>query len=554
MLPAERERVRRQSVLRIGLLICLILVFLDGGVQRRGDSTGFTRGSATSSLNNAKPDLPAPYLLQLNELLSKVRGYNTTTFPRNCTGLYNGEWRRASIDAKNTAVKPNSEVLGHLLLQLRSVALTDVPVMDFVYGVVKLYKGGETGSDLVYPLQGVFVASTGEIKLLSSSDISGHLYLELPSPSTSSQIERSLGWDEGGSNIAEIRHFNTPAVSGNTAENVVVLRTENGGSESSHVIDVKGVAGLRQVNSQVSVTSTSTTSTSIAASITHSTDVDGRGVRLHMVQFDGNPGPLPNLFSGAVGNPTVYLRNTTFRMGTDANTALGYMVPLGESLLPQSFRNLQRSVSLKSNSLGGAMGYLRGSGSGEPTGSCKFVLHMSEAPDAREDRKRQYDGSDFVKNNSNRPSSSQHRSRLLVPESTGNISSFIVDHDAPSRSATEGDGTEGVGSSLQGDEFADESRAMAAGSFASSLKGQFVGDCGAHFNMSALSLKAQFSNVERKASNYSLIATTICFLEIFLLVIQLKFSQSQAAASKVSVLCMSLQVCCVITFISLMSR
>ena len=47
-------------------------------------------------------------------------------------------------------------------VQLRSVPLVGVPGMDFVYGVVKMYYASSTEPGYLFPIQGVFVANTGE--------------------------------------------------------------------------------------------------------------------------------------------------------------------------------------------------------------------------------------------------------------------------------------------------------------------------------------------------------------------------------------------------------
>ena len=47
------------------------------------------------------------------------------------------------------------------MVQLRSVPLVGVPGMDFVYGVVKMYYASSTEPGYLFPLQGVFMVSTG---------------------------------------------------------------------------------------------------------------------------------------------------------------------------------------------------------------------------------------------------------------------------------------------------------------------------------------------------------------------------------------------------------
>ena len=243
--PVDRERLRRQSILRVGLLVCLILVFLDGGVQQHSDPTSTTRGTTNYNPSHANPDIPVPYLKWLNQLTHEIGENLTAQFPRNCSGLYNGAWTKFSRTG-NTVVISNP--VGNLLLQLRSVALIDIPGMDFVYGVIKLYKAGDKSDDVLYPLQGVFLASTGEVTLLSSSDISEWLYLEIPAiPPTdgsNSNSNMSILPLQTKTELTAKRHVTPQEMEssaatillplGSSSSNYIVLHRDDDGSNSSH--------------------------------------------------------------------------------------------------------------------------------------------------------------------------------------------------------------------------------------------------------------------------------------------------------------------------------
>jgi hypothetical protein len=62
-------------------------------------------------------------------------------------------------------------------------------------------------------------------------------------------------------------------------------------------------------------------------------------------------------------------------------------------------------------------------------------------------------------------------------------------------------------------------------------------NCGLSFNVSAMSLRPQLMAVERKANSYSLLVSSVCIIQIALLLMQLRFSQTQAASAKISILC-----------------
>lgn len=65
------------------------------------------------------------------------------------TGVFHGHW-----DFK-TVKHQGDESTGTFLLQLRSSKIANVPDLDFVYGVVKVYKAGTRKTDLLYPVQGL---------------------------------------------------------------------------------------------------------------------------------------------------------------------------------------------------------------------------------------------------------------------------------------------------------------------------------------------------------------------------------------------------------------
>jgi hypothetical protein len=58
-------------------------------------------------------------------------------------GVFHGHWNRQGDESP-----------GNFLLQLRSSNIENVPDLDFVYGVVKVFNAGIRKTNLQYPVQG----------------------------------------------------------------------------------------------------------------------------------------------------------------------------------------------------------------------------------------------------------------------------------------------------------------------------------------------------------------------------------------------------------------
>jgi hypothetical protein len=150
--PGEIERMRRQQFLRLGLIVCMTLIFMDGNANRR-DPTAVS--SIPSNHKGSMDNSSNQYTKNLNNIIDTTRKLPTLQYPKNITGVYNGIWERdivtsASNDTRSTIKHTN----GKYLLRLWSVRIDNVPNMDFVYGVIRIFKVGPKDSDIIYPLQG----------------------------------------------------------------------------------------------------------------------------------------------------------------------------------------------------------------------------------------------------------------------------------------------------------------------------------------------------------------------------------------------------------------
>lgn len=151
--PMELERSRRLHLKRLGVIICFVLIFMDGGPQRTD-----VRPHREDTLSDQSSKAQSSYTSKLNELINSKRNLNSpTTFARNITGVYHGKWELNTAKG-NSSKSPGERSAKTFMMQLRSVKLNNVPDLDFVYGVAKVYKAGMGEADLFYPLQGEYCA------------------------------------------------------------------------------------------------------------------------------------------------------------------------------------------------------------------------------------------------------------------------------------------------------------------------------------------------------------------------------------------------------------
>ena len=139
---------------RVGVIVCLILLFMDGGTPK-GDYR-YVHKEVVSS--DQSTNSQSSFVTKLNSLVSSARNIKTQNlFARNVTGIYHGQWGLGGAKVPvETDMRKSSKAV---TIQLRSVKLRSVADFDFVYGVARIYDAGISGSDLFYPLQGLVSVS-----------------------------------------------------------------------------------------------------------------------------------------------------------------------------------------------------------------------------------------------------------------------------------------------------------------------------------------------------------------------------------------------------------
>jgi hypothetical protein len=151
--PVEAERSQRLYAKRLGVILCLLLIFMDGGTPRQDNR--YLHKEETVTEHNTQSQ--SSYISKLNVVVSSTRNLDAQAYyARNITGIYHGLWEVDGVRGESNITETffAKKSAKALTMQLRSTKLRNVPDLDFVYGVARVYGAGFSGSDLFYPLQG----------------------------------------------------------------------------------------------------------------------------------------------------------------------------------------------------------------------------------------------------------------------------------------------------------------------------------------------------------------------------------------------------------------
>ena len=225
------ERVRRHNIIRLGILLCLFLIWFDvrGSQSERRPSTRTSTSHPSHQHASETRQIPSQYVSNLNEMSRRELMHQENIYNRNITGIFRGDWSSPnhklqlgivgsdaalmrsehSKSAGNNSNKgvavggrtggtglrtmrpQNSALLhqpssGKLIIQLKSSEITNIKDITYVYGVARMMGAGISYTDLLYPVKGVYLSNTGELHLLSAFDANDDLYLEIPKVSRKS--------------------------------------------------------------------------------------------------------------------------------------------------------------------------------------------------------------------------------------------------------------------------------------------------------------------------------------------------------------------------------
>ena len=469
-----RDRLRRAQVVRLGLILCLLLALFDTGPGSRG----------LGSVNESQADVkkPSAYVETLNAHISANAKRNLQTpmlFPRNVTGLYRGNWERLSTSSSshgNVSASANNLVQqtpsiasslsslgasssslssGKILMQLKSVVIESVVDMSFVYGVIRMTGAGARGADLLYPTQGVFLPTTGQLTMITSPYSTQKLYVQVP---TGKNSNRSTSLPNTSQHRGRLRRrlseepeASSPTESGVLSRLGQYVREQQRNLQS-RVLNENGVliASSLSLSLIPSLWPSPPTSIGSRRRLQDSGSMYATKLPYGMRLVLSDPASAAALLK----NDSAYLTES-----------------VSDGLLPQTFKNLQYGV-------------LRGI----PMGGCQMAVNFAAAA-------------------------------LIVNQNDKDIPLLPgISPSSPKLTPTVGAG-ESFSSNLNG-----------------AVEAQSCGFPNSGFNLSAQSYHLQVNVVEHKAFNYALIATTVCFIQMGLLILQMRHAQNPAMASKVSVL------------------
>lgn len=570
------ERVRRQQILQLGLILCLLLALMDGGQRKNDDKEVSTR----SGMTPVQQSVPSSFSEILRNVVnSQHNSLSANLFSQNVSGMYRGEWRvdlpTVAIGSNNnTSISPKTKLVstGKMFMQLRSVAIPNVQHMEFVYGVVRMYGAGPRTSDLQFPLQGVSLNRLGIITLLSSPFRSQQLYLQLPKevkPASEllesndinlknstkratymkdddgipPQIRRALfsveatSLSENGKekkkkykapnpytqifyNAMMLRGaardeslLSTPLSPLSTffdifaqfsyGESVSIVRERI--NDMSRRIDSGSVNGNRKVMRRRLAPPTDKSGI-IGAPLY--AEVGDTGLKILLLDADRFP---PHIRSGKnVSSASAEVKNETYY--TDLGD-LDLLYGFGDAYVPQNFKNLQ------------VMSNIGVADSFNPL-FCGFSIQFKSTPmtNIDEDTFSSLSTSDLKENMAH-----EHRERNLIDLS-------IMTHPPSTAQDATSPSQNGIGESFNPSQTLKRKSKPVTVAFATGVHGTFDSKtCGMNFNVSAVSYHLRLDVLEMKAANYSLLAVTVCVIQICLLIVQLRYTQNQAASSKISI-------------------
>ena len=474
------ERTRRAHAIRVGLMLTLFLTMFD---------TNNNRSAAMSKRTEPPKAAKTASTERINAIINEKRKLQQPSFPKNVTGLYRGTWEKQGSDSfllspvngKNTtswvvslsgSSLPPSQ--GKLLMQLKSLPWENIPDLNFVYGVIRLSGASQRTGDLLYPVQGVFLSTTGQLTMLTSPYSSQRLFLRAPignsTKSTIPKLRRKL--------VAEEQ-----VLDNHTASSSLVAKVTRGAL--TFLQNMRLRLQRRILHDEI-------------LAMLPENFLLGQSDGIDPSSASANPARRRLAAEETGGSRTVHLAfgilltladtasaanldKPDVRSGNNSSTPLPsssfYVEGVGGGLLPATFKSLQQSV-LHS----------------VPSGSCQIGVKFKAA--------------------------------ALVPNKNDKDIPLLPDV-GPSSARLTPQVTNGE-------------------TFSSVLNGAMEGqNClnghSAGFNISAQSYHLQVNVVEKKAMNYAVLATVICFAQIGFLVVQLRHAQNPAGTNKMSILGMCSQ-------------
>lgn len=103
--PTGQDNLRRQQVMRFGLIIILLFLLLDNGNQANPQAPN----NSKANIGHAEIPLADQYSLKIKSIFAQdnpASKYNYVPMPMNSTGLYRGPWKVVTDGkAKNNSIE-----------------------------------------------------------------------------------------------------------------------------------------------------------------------------------------------------------------------------------------------------------------------------------------------------------------------------------------------------------------------------------------------------------------------------------------------------------------
>eukprot|EP01032_Pedospumella_encystans_P012847 gene12847-14830_t len=249
--PTGQDNLRRQQVMRFGLIIILLFLLLDNGNQANTQAPN----NSKANIGHAEIPLADQYSLKIKSIFaqeSPASNYNYVPMSMNSTGLFRGPWKVITDGAKNSSIE-ESDMDGSVLVQLVSVPVKNLPDLSFVYGLLHLYKNPQQASrsqsakqDIGFPIQGVMVGSQERMVLFSTPYRSQRLYVRIGS-------KHHFKYDVNNSSspsVSEKQPQLSPKSHANNSSNDVQRRLHEGVSLQVDIqAETKRLASIKHSNS-----------------------------------------------------------------------------------------------------------------------------------------------------------------------------------------------------------------------------------------------------------------------------------------------------------------
>lgn len=544
--PSPAEIDRRANTIRMMILFVFLLVFIDISsvpttqTQKAADgTTSSTAGSSsTTKFNGSRQGAItlADFDNRVNEM-TRIDGGNVE-LPQNVSGLYRGDWhspnhkfqsgvlplypsmeaRVKSTSADSRALEPSS---GRLLLTLKSSKVPGLADVTSVFGIARLFGAGLQDNDMVIPLKGVYVRSNGELTLMTSYDPNEHLFLEVPPFRPSNGTEKARRHQRRLQEAIKRANPRKNTDEGLTVKTIRWIADYFGITKATKgAIDEKKASKF----SVESVLEELIGSDKSDESEIHEIESSRRHDKRRRLQAGYRPNPtrtLPQAKSGG-RNASVTIQTVPVYLGHQQG-----LVYLTQNI-QVAFKYANRSAALGGNltSEDGILYHSQGVGS---AGSGKVFVGELERNEV---------SSNFKSLQTLIANTAARGSVPLCPM----LLKFNIDSSSRRETNNKNEVAIVPGESMQAEHVVSSVEGEtkkgneARDTFVKGIEGFALShSCGLNITVAATSYHIETEVLSRKAAIYSLITTVMCAIQIAILIMQMRYSQAQAIASRMSI-------------------